>query len=466
MSQTTSARTVDGSQTALAQHEIEAFGESLQGELLQPGAPGYDDARQVWNGMIDRRPALIARCTNAGDVIAAVNFGREQGLLISVRGGGHNVAGTAVCDDGLMIDLAPMKRIEVDPDARTVRAQPGVLWSELDAATQAYGLATPGGIVGSTGIAGFTLGGGIGWLSFKHGYACDNLIAADVVTAAGQLLRASDEENADLFWAIRGGGGNFGIVTSFEYRLHPLAEVLAGPVFYPASEAESVMRFYREFTADLPDELAIEAGFMTNPDGACLAALFVCYSGDPDEGERIIEPLRSFGVPVADMIGRMPYTQLQSMFDDFFPDDRQNYWKSSLIDALSDDVLDAIIASGRAMTSPYSMVFLQNPHGACHRVPRDAMAYYQRSAPYNMLILANWVDPTESDEHIGWARDLFRAVQRPDSDQVFLNFLSGDEEVGRVRSAYGENYDRLVEIKTKYDPANLFRMNQNIRPMA
>ncbi|MEZ4570618.1 MAG: FAD-binding oxidoreductase [Thermomicrobiales bacterium] len=466
MSQTTRARTVDGSLAALAPQAIEAFAQSLQGELLQPGDAGYDAARQVWNGMIDRRPALIARCMNVGDVVAAVNFGREQGLMISVRGGGHNVAGTAVCDDGLMVDLAPMKNIEVDPDTRTARAEPGVLWSEMDAATRAHGLATPGGIVGSTGIAGFTLGGGIGWLSFKHGYACDNLIAADVVTADGRLLRASADENADLFWAIRGGGGNFGIVTSFEYQLHPITEVLAGPVFYPASGAEEVLRFYREFTADLPDELAIEAGFMTNPDGDCLAALFVCYAGDLEEGERIIEPLRSFGAPLADMIGRMPYTQLQSMFDDFFPDGRQNYWKSSLIDELSDGVLDAIIESGRAMTSPYSMVFLQNPHGACQRVPGDAMAYYQRNAPYNMLILANWIDPADSDRHIGWARNLFRAVQSPDTDRVFLNFLSGDEEVGRVRSAYGENYDRLVEIKTMYDPDNLFRMNQNIRPMA
>ncbi len=436
---------------------------ALRGELIRPEDEGYHDARRVWNAMIDRRPALIARCAGAADVISAVNLAREREMLVSIRGGGHNVAGNAVCDDGLMIDLSPMKGIRVDPAAMTARAEPGVVWAEFDRETQAFGLATTGGLVGSTGIAGYTLGGGYGWLQSKHGLACDNLLSADVVTADGRLLRASAEENSDLFWALRGGGGNFGVVTSYEYRLHPLGEVLAGIVVHPVARAPEVLRFYREFTADAPDELTIEAGFATDPeDGSSLICLVLCYSGDVVEGERVIEPVRKFGPPIADMISRMPYTALQSMFDEALPPGRHNYWKSSWLGEASDEALDTIVQHASAMASPYSMVFLQHFHGAYSRVGAHETAYPHRDPSYNLLIFASWTDPAES-EHVGWARELFRAMQPHAAGKVFPNFLGQDEDAQRVRSAYGENYERLLEVKNRYDPTNFFRMNQNIQ---
>ncbi|MGF1471313.1 MAG: FAD-binding oxidoreductase [Rubrobacteraceae bacterium] len=456
--------TTSGAESALGESAVERFASGLGGELIRPGDEAYDGVREIWNAMIDRRPALVARCAGVSDVISAVNFAREHDLLVSVRGGGHNVAGSAVCDDGLMIDLSPMKGIRVDLAAMTARAAPGVVWSEFDRETQAFGLATTGGLVGSTGIAGYTLGGGYGWLQGKHGLACDNLISADLVTADGRLLRADEDENPDLFWALRGGGGNFGVVTSFEYRLHRLDQVLAGPVFHPAERAPEVLRFYREFTADAPDKLTVEAGFLTDPDGNRLVAIVVCYAGDISEGERVIEPVRKFGPPVADMIGPKPYTTFQAMFDEALPPGRHNYWKSSLLREPGDEALDVIAEYGSTMASPYSMVFLQHFHGAYSRVGVHETAYRHREPSYNLLVFASWTEPAESDRHIRWARDLYGALQPHLAGKAFPNFLGQDEDAAGIQSAYGENYDRLVRVKTKYDPTNFFRMNQNIKP--
>ncbi|MGA7669248.1 MAG: FAD-binding oxidoreductase [Nitrolancea sp.] len=443
---------------------IQEFSETLRGTLLKPGNPAYDDARHIWNAMIDRRPAMIARCMGTADVMAAVRFARDHQIRASIKGGGHNVAGNAVCDDGLMIDLSLMKSVRIDPTDRTARVEPGVTWGEFDAEAQTFGLATTGGIVTTTGVAGFTLGGGVGWLNGLHGLACDNLLSADVVTADGSLLHANDRENEDLFWAIRGGGGNFGIVTSFEYQLHPHAQVLGGPVFHPVDRASEVLRFYRDFVANAPDELTAEAGFLTDPDGNRLVGIVVCYAGDISEGERVIEPVRSFGPPIADLIGPIPYTVMQSLFDAGFPNDRQNYWKSRLLPELSDGAIDTIVERASSMPSPLSMTFIHHYHGAYNRVGTTETAYPHRGAHHDVLILANWTDPTESDVHVGWARDLYRALQPHAANNAVLNFMGMDEADDRVRSSYGENYERLVAIKDKYDPTNFFRMNQNVRP--
>jgi FAD/FMN-containing dehydrogenase len=448
----------------LSADTIHAFRDALRGELLQLGDPEYDGVRSLWNAMIDKRPALIVRCAGASDVIAAVKFARAHDLLVSVRGGGHNVAGSACCDGGLMIDLATMKGIRVDPDRQTVRAEPGLTWAEFDRETEAFGLAVTGGAVSTTGIAGFTLGGGFGWLNGKFGLTCDNLLSADIVTADGHMLHASADEHEDLFWAIRGGGGNFGIATSFEYQLHPLGQVLAGPVFHLLDHAPEVLRFHREFTASAPDELSIYVGFLTDPDGNKLVALAPCYAGDIEAGERILKPLREFGSPVADLIAPMPYTAWQSFFDAAFPPGRQNYWKSSLLQSYSDEAIDTIVKYAAQMASPFTTVFMHHYHGACRRVAPTATAYGNRDARHDILILASWTDPAEADTHVGWARDFFKAMQPHSASTAFINFLTHDEEVERIQSAYGVNYDRLAEIKTRYDPTNFFRTNQNIRP--
>jgi hypothetical protein len=444
---------------------IEALRANLRGSLLQPGEPGYDAARTIDNAMIDRRPALVARCAGLADVVAAVRFGRAHGLLVSVRGGGHNVAGNAVCDGGLMIDLSPMKGMRVDPIARTARAEPGLTWGEFDLETQAFGLATTGGVISTTGIAGLTLGGGVGWLNGRFGLACDNLISADVVTADAELLPASERENEDLFWGLRGGGGNFGIVTSFEYRLHPLGPVLAGPVFHPATRAREVLRFYREFTAGAPDELTTYAGLLTGPDGSPLVGIVVCYSGPLEQGEKVVDPVRKFGPPVVDQIGPMPYRAAQQMFDAAFPHGRYNYWKSSLAPQLDDGLIDAVIEHMARVPSPHSAVMLEHYHGAYSRRRPGDTAYRHRATTYDVVIIANWTAPADTDRNVAWARGLFRAVQPGLAGSgVYVNFLDGDEGADRIRAAYGDNYDRLVALKRKYDPTNFFRMNQNIRP--
>jgi FAD/FMN-containing dehydrogenase len=438
---------------------------SLRGPLLQPADPGYDTARKIDNAMIDRRPALIARCAGVADVLGAVRFARKHDVLVSVRAGGHNVAGNAVCDGGLVIDVSPMKGIRVDPGGRTAQAQAGVTWGELDAEAQAFGLATTGGVISTTGIAGLTLGGGVGWLNGRFGLACDNLISADVVTAEGQFLRASEQENAELFWGLRGGGGNFGIVTSFEYRLHPLGPmVLSGPVFHPAARAREVLRFYREFSAGEPDELTTYAGLLTGPDGTPLVGLVPCYAGPPEQGEKLVERLRKFGPPAVDMIGPMPYVAVQRMFNDAFPPGRYSYWKSSLAPEITDQLIDAVAEHMARVPSPHSAVMLEHYHGAYSRPAPSATAYRHRRPTYDVVIIANWTDPADNERNIAWARELFAAVQPHVSPAAYVNFLDQDDGADRIRAAYGENYDRLVALKRKYDPTNFFRMNQNVRP--
>jgi FAD/FMN-containing dehydrogenase len=439
---------------------------SFRGALLRPGDDHYETVRQVWNGMIDRKPALIARCAGAADVISAVNFARTYNLLASVRGGGHGVAGYAVCDGGLMIDLSPMKGIRVDPARRTARAQPGLTWSEFDQETQAFGLATTGGIVPTTGIAGLTLGGGIGILMRRFGLACDNLLSVDIVTADGQLRTASPTENADLFWGVRGGGGNLGIVTSFKYRLHPVGPmVLAGLIVHPLTVAKEALQFYREFTRTEPDELTTYFGMAAAlPDGdQPVVAFMPCYSGPLEKGEEVVRPLREFGSPVADMVGPMPYTALQALSGPFYPPGRFNYWKSSFLKELSDDAIETMIAQFASVPSRFSFVGLEELSGAVSRVGKDETAFGERSARYSFLITSAWTDPAESEKNIRWTRDVWEAMRPFEREAAYVNYL-GAEEQDRIRAAYGEKYERLVALKNKYDPTNLFRLNQNIKP--
>lgn len=455
-----------GEQAILKETAIKEFQTRLRGELLRPGDDGYDGARKVWNGMIDRKPALIARCTGAADVIVAVTFAREQGLLVSIRGGGHNVAGSAVCDGGLMIDLAPMKGIRVDPVARTARAEPGVLWGEFDREAHAFGLATTGGLISTTGIAGLTLGGGQGWLASKYGFTIDNLLSIDVVTANGKLLTASATESEDLFWAMRGAGHNFGVVTSFEYRLHPVSTVLGGMVVHPFDRVTDVLRFYREFTAELPDELTTSVDILTGPDKDLMAAMAVCYVGPIAEGERVLAPLRRFGPPVVDTIAPVLYTTQQTMLDETFPYGRLNYWKSSLTDHLSDGVIEVLVAYAERMPSPLSSIPIADFHGAYRRVGKAETAYYHRDLRYDIVLGANWIEPSDTERNVRWTRELYEALQPHLPRGVYVNDLDHDEGSEQVRHAYGENYKRLVTLKQKYDPTNFFRVNQNIKPTA
>jgi FAD/FMN-containing dehydrogenase len=454
---------------------FDELGGSFRGELLLPTGPGYDTARRIWNGAIDRRPACIARCTGVADVVAAVRFARERDLVVAVRSGGHGVAGHAVCDGGLVIDLSPLKGITVDPQARTARAQAGVLWGELDRETQLHGLATVGGIVTHTGIAGLTLGGGIGWLMRKHGATVDNLLCADVVTAQGEIVTASEEENPDLFWAIRGGGGNFGIVTSFEYRLHPVGPiVLAGPVFHPLEDAPEVLRFYREFIAAAPDELttifelSVAPPLPFLPDevhGKPVVMVGACYAGSPDEGAEVVRSLKQFGRPIVDLLEPKPYTALQSLFDPLVPHGWHRYWKSVELPPLTDDAIDTLVEHAPAVTSPKSYCIVFQLGGALARVGEDETAFSQRDAAHNVNINAVWTeeDP-DAERHVDWARDFFDAMQPHAGGRVYVNFL-GEEGGNRVRQAYGaRNYERLVELKRAYDPTNFFRLNQNIQP--
>jgi FAD/FMN-containing dehydrogenase len=447
----------------LADDAVAGLQAQLRGPLLRPGDDGYDAARRVWNAMIDRRPALIARCAGAADVIAAVTFAREHGLLLSIKGGGHNVPGAAVCDDGLMLDLSPMKGVRVDPLRRTARAEPGVTWGELDAEAQAFGLATIGVDVSSVGIAGVTLGGGFGWLVRSHGLACDTLLSVDVVTADGRFLTASATENTDLFWGMRGGGGNFGIATSFEYQLRPVGQLLAGLLLYPLAQANDVLTFYRESSRTAPDELTVWAIFVTAPDGAPMLALFVCYNGDGGAAHRAVQPLRDFGPPLADHVGPMSYRQVQTMFDTAFPAGRQSYWKSSFLGELSDDAIDILVARFATVPSPQSAVLIEPLGGAVSRVDKDETAFYHRDAPYSFLIVSVWPDRTASEQNIQWTDEFWQAMQAFSTGGVYVNYV-GEEGDDRVKAAYGRNYDRLVAVKNTYDPTNLFRLNQNIRP--
>ncbi|MFQ6028885.1 MAG: FAD-binding oxidoreductase [Dehalococcoidia bacterium] len=456
--------TITGSNGVLNEASVEEFKTSLRGDLLSPDDGGYDDARIVWNGMIDKRPALIAQCAGVADVINAVNFARTNNLRVAVRGGGHNIAGNALCDGGIVIDLSPMKGLRVDPVKRIAQAEAGLTWGEYNHETQAFGLASTGGVISTTGIAGLTLGGGLGWLMGKHGFACDNLISADIVTADGRFLTASASENSDLFWGLRGGGGNFGVVTSFEYQLHPVGPVLGGMVIHPMSKAKEVLRFYRDFASQCSDELTAFAAMMISPEGDPVVAIVVGYIGPIEDGEREVEAVRQFGPPLADTIGPMTYSQINSMLDDAFPyGEVHRYWKSSFIKDLGDEVIDLLVDRTASITSPMSMVGFFHVHGAATRVGPDDTAFGLREAQWDYDIISQWTDPAEADGHIRWTRDFWNAVEPFASGGVYVNHLDA-EEADRIQSAFGGNYGRLLAVKNKYDPTNLFRINQNIKP--
>ena len=468
--------TLTGEHLLLPEASVQAWQRCLRGPVLRPGDDGYEDARQVWNGMIDRKPAFIVRCAGVADVITAVHFAHDHGLLVAVRGGGHNVAGTAVCDGGMVIDLSPMRGIRVDPRARTARAQAGLLWGEFDHETQAFGLATPGGIVTHTGIAGLTLGGGIGWLMRTHGLTCDNLLSADVVTADGQFLHASSQEHPDLFWGLCGGGGNFGIVTSFEDRLHPIGpRLLAGVVLHPAERAHEALRFYRDYITTVPDELTTIVNLRMAPPAPFLPAhlhglpvviIAACYAGDIAEGERVLAPLQAFGPPLVDLIRPTSYTTHQGMFDASVPHALRYYWKSEYLAALSDGALDTLVAHAWQAPSPTSYTIMFQLGGAIRRVAEDAAAFEDRHAHHALNINGVWSDPHATDAHIQWTRAFWEAMRPFSTGRVYVNFL-GDEGEDRVRAAYGAaKYVRLVALKNAYDPTNMFRLNQNIAPTA
>ena len=462
-----SMTTTTGSRTAIEGITVETFKASLRGELLRPGDTNYDDARKVWNGMIDKRPGLIARCSGVADVISAVDFARTHQLLVSVRGGGHNIPGNAVCNGGLMIDLACMRSVRVDPGRRTARAEGGVTWGEFDHETQAFGLATTGGSVSDTGIAGLTLGGGLGWLAGKCGLTCDNLLSADVVTADGKLLVASASEHTDLFWGLRGGGGNFGIVTSFEYQLHPVGPVLAGMLLYPFAKAKEALAYYRDFAKAIPDEVNTMGGLLTSPDGDLMAVIAVCYNGSLDAGERVLRPLREFGPPVADQIRPMAYREVQTQLDAAAVRGRRYYFKSSFMRSISDDAIDALIDRFANVPSPHTLVFFQQLGNAANRVGAPETAFSQRDALCEWGCQSSWVDPTADGMNIGWTRALAEAMQPFSSGGAYIAQMGVEAEEGadRIKDAYGPNYERLAALKNKYDPTNLFRHNQNIKPV-
>ena len=437
---------------------------AIRGELVLPDNAGYPQARKVWNGMVDKRPAAVIYCAGAGDAIAAVQFARSENLLVSVRAGGHNVAGSSVCDGGLVIDVSRMKHIEIDPARRIARAEAGLNLGEFDTATQAHGLATTMGVNADTGIAGLTLGGGFGKLGRKHGLTCDNLVAADIVTADGRLLRASATENADLFWGIRGGGGNFGIVTTFEYRLHPVGPLLlAGSVLYRYEHARAAMEFYAAFSSKAPDELSLDAALVTAPSGERFFNVSACYVGPIAEGERVIKPLREYGTPAEDRIAPIPYVQLQSAGDANFPRGRRYYWKAQFMREISDQAIDTLLAAYATAPSG-SLLVLQQVGGAIGRVPIAETPYANRDALYDCFPISIWDEPADDEIHIRWARDLWTAMRPFSTGGVYANNL-GDEGMDRVQAAYGENYARLVALKNKYDPTNFLRLNQNIRPV-
>jgi len=444
----------------------DTFAAEFSGTLLTADDPGYEDARRVHNGIVDKRPALIARCRDAADVVVAVKFARATGLEISVRGGGHNVAGRAVTEGGVMIDLAEMRGIHVDPDARTVQADGGVTWSELNDAAATHGLATTGGVVSSTGVAGLTLGGGLGWLMAVHGLAVDNLVSVDVVTASGELLTASEAQHPDLFWALRGGGGNFGVAVSFEFRLHDLPSVYGGLVAHPLSAAGDLLRFYREFTASVPDELTVFAALVHAPDGSGvpLAAFAVCHAGAPEGCEHDLRPLLEFGSPVMTQLGRMPYPAINAMLDDGFPKGALNYWKSSFVQGINDELIDTIVDRFASSPSAMTQVVFEHLHGAATRIPVEQTAVPHRQPGYNCLIASVWTEPAASDENIEWTRETYAAIKPQLRSRRYLGYLDDDDLADAIEAAYGPNYPRLAAIKRTYDPDNIFHLNHNVPP--
>ena len=450
--------------TTLDVERLEVFAAAFSGVVIDSNHERYEVARKVHNGLVDKRPALIARCLGTADVVAAIAFARDLDLEISVRGGGHSVAGKAVTDGGLMIDLAEMKGIHVDAAARTVRAQGGVTWGELNRETALHGLATTGGVVSTTGIAGLTLGGGLGWLNGIYGLAVDNLLSVELVTATGDVLTVTEETDPDLFWALCGGGGNFGVATWFEYRLHPLREVFGGLIAHPFEDAGDVLRAFRDLSQ--PDELWVVAGLVHAPDGsgAKMAALVVCHVGSVEQAESDLRPLLEFGSPILSEVGLMPYPAVNMMFDEAYPRGALNYWKSSFVRDLSDEAIDELIERFAVTPSPMSAMVIEHFHGAVCRVGVSDTAVPHRHPGYNLGIFSEWTDPATTDENIAWARETYAAIKPYRAELRYVNYLDEDDVGEAVRAAYGPNYDRLVEVKRRYDPDNVFHLNHNIDP--
>jgi FAD/FMN-containing dehydrogenase len=453
-----------GDQTALEESAAQELRRSLRGELLRPGDETYDEARKVWNGMIDHRPALIARCAGTEDVVKTVTFARDHDLLVSVRGGGHNIAGKAVCDGGLMIDLSRMRGIAVDARNQTARVEGGATLGELDAATQADGLATTAGVVTHTGVAGLTLGGGVGRLARKYGLACDNLLSIELVTADGQVLTASDAENSELFWGMRGAGANFGVATSFEFQLHSVGpDVLGGVLLHPLEKAKEALKFHYEYSRSAPDELSVDAFLLTTPDGDPAFAISPVYIGPMEQGERVLEPLRRFGPPLVDEVAPIPYTEAQAAGDAFFPIGLHFYWKSHFLEEISDDAIEATVSHFASVPSPKSLIVFQQYGGAVSRVGETETAYRHRSAQYDNFPTSVWTDPRETETQRQWVREWWDMMSPYSIGAEYVNNL-GEEGQDRVRAAYGDNYERLVTLKNKYDPTNFFHLNANIQP--
>ena len=446
---------------------VSELAKTFSGQLLQPGDIGYDVARKVHNGLIDKRPALIARSRGVADVVDAIRLARAEDLGVAVRGGGHNVAGRATIDGGVMIDLSLMKGLYVDPRTRSARAQGGSTWNDFNRETQLHGLATTGGVVSSTGIAGLTLGGGLGWLMGKHALALDNLLSVELVLADGRVVRADEKENDDLFWALRGGGGNFGVATTLEYRLHEVGPAITGGLIaYPFEDAWDVLRYFRDVTAKLPDEFTVFGGLVHAPDGsgAKLAAIVLCHCGTLVEGERAVQPIKAFGKPAMDAIAAMPYSQINSMLDAAYPQGALNYWKSNFLAALTDEAIRTMIDCFAKCPTPMGQLLIEHFHGAVTRVGPTATAFPHRAPGYNLLVLSEWMDPAQNEACIKWARDSYGALQPFMGTGRYVNYFDDDEQDEAVVTAYGPNYRRLQQVKTAYDPENFFRMNQNIPP--
>ena len=451
---------------SLSTETIDQLRAEFSGELLTPDDPHYEWARQIHNGMVDKRPTLITRCQNTADIVDAVAFGRDNGLELSVRGGGHSVAGRSATDGGLMIDLQAMKGVHVDAKNRTVRAQGGVTWGEYNRATHAYDLATTGGVISTTGIAGLTLGGGVGWLMAKFGLAIDNLLSVEIVTADGEIRTASEEEDPDLFWAVRGGGGNFGVVSSFEYRAHRLSSVLGGLIAFPYAEARNVLEYCRSATADLPDEMTVFFGLVHAPDGSGekLAAVALCHCGDPEQAEADTKSWRALPAVALDAIARMPYPVVNTLLDDGYPKGARNYWKSAFVKELSDEALDIMIDAFAGAPSAMNAILLEHYHGQATRIAATATAYPHRDPGYNLGVFGTWLDASDDEANLAWTKESFGACRSFVAEAAYVNYLDNDDG-DRVRAAYGVNWPRLVELKKRYDPENAFHLNQNIDPM-
>ncbi len=437
----------------------------VSGRVLTPSDDGYEEARRIHNGLIDRRPAVIVQCQNAEDAVAAVRFARASNLEITVRGGGHNVAGRCVIDDAVMIDLSQMKAVEVDTDARTARAGGGALWSDLNAATAEHGLAVTGGAISTTGIGGLTLGGGLGWLMAKYGLAADNVLAIELVTADGDVLDVTAESHPDLFWALRGGGGNFGVATAFTYRVYPLEMVTGGLIAHPIDAAGDMLRFYRDAVADSPDDLSVFAGLVHSPDGAMkLGAMVVCHTGTPEEAERDLAPFKEWGSPAMVEVGPMPYPDMNTLLDEGFPPGSLNYWLSSFVSGLPNAFIDTALERYESVPSPYSAIFLEHFHGAVTRIGVSEAAVPHREQGWNLLIPSVWTDPADTEQNVAWTKDTYAALSEHFAGRRWLNYLGDDQGDDAVRAAYGPNYDRLVDAKRQYDPDNVFHHNHNIVP--